>query len=149
MSGLAVLLLLVMLARGQQGGGGAPFPRAPGTPAPRPITRPTAPDAPINKAAKQMPPPWPQAMPSGLPPFGPGGWEPDQPPPVQVQARAVQLLPQLWKFGAGTKKTEQTAGRWITYVASKMGKKQGVVAYRLRAPAPAPVEPTSAPILSV
>ena len=32
--------------------------------------------------------------------------------------------------GAGAKTVEQTAGRWITYVASPMGKLHGVVAFR-------------------
>ncbi len=82
-------------------------------------------------AAKAVPPPWPQAMPSGLPPF-PSGWQTDQPPPAAVQARAWQLLPILWKQGARARKTEQTAGRWITYEAQPMGAKKGVVAYRVR-----------------
>jgi len=74
--------------------------------------------------------PWPQAIPPGLPPF-PGGWEFDAPPPQVVQNRAWQLLPQLWKTGQGTRKTEQTAGRWITYRAENMkAGKKGVVAYR-------------------
>jgi hypothetical protein len=82
--------------------------------------------------AKQAPPPWPQAMPPGLPPF-PGGWEFDNPPPQAVQNRAWQLLPQLWKTGAGSRKTEQTAGRWITYQAQPMkAGKKGVVAFRVK-----------------
>jgi len=80
--------------------------------------------------AKTVPPPWPQAIPPGLPPF-PGGWTPDNPPPTAVQNRAWQLLPTLWKTGPKTRKTEQTQGRWITYVAEPMaGGKKGVVAYR-------------------
>lgn len=89
--------------------------------------------------AKAAPAPWPQAMPAGLPPF-PAGWEFDAPPPQAVQTRAWQLLPQLWKTGAGSRKTEQTAGRWITYQAQlmKAGKK-GVVAFRVKPGAmPAP-----------
>lgn len=82
-------------------------------------------------AAKTAPPPWPQAAPNGLPPF-PSGWVPDQPPPKAVQTRAWQLLPMLWKQGANARKTEQTAGRWITYVAQAMGPKKGVVAYKVR-----------------
>ncbi len=82
-------------------------------------------------AAKKTPPPWPQATPAGLPPF-PSGWVPDNPPPQAVQTRAWQLLPQLWKQGAGARKTEQTSGRWITYVAQAMGPKKGVVAYKVR-----------------
>lgn len=84
------------------------------------------------KTAKSQPAPWPQAMPTGLPPF-PGGWEFDEPPPQAVQARASQLLLPLWAKGAGTRKTEKTAGRWITYQAQKMGTKKGVVAYRVKA----------------
>ncbi len=102
----------------------------------------------LTKAAQQQsksqaqPPPWPQAMPPGLPSF-PGGWEPDNPPPQAVQNRAWQLLPQLWKTGPKSRKTEQTQGRWITYVAEPMGAKKGVVAYRVR-PGAAPA-PSSAP----
>lgn len=81
--------------------------------------------------AKTAPPAWPQAKPNGLPPF-PSGWVPDQPPPKAVQTRAWQLLPELWKQGANARKTEQTAGRWITYVAQAMGAKKGVVAYKVR-----------------
>ncbi len=84
-----------------------------------------------SETAAQQPAPWPQAMPSGLPPF-PAGWEFDQPPPQAVQNRAWQLLPVLWKQGANARKTEKTAGRWITYVSQQMGKKRGVVAYRVR-----------------
>lgn len=90
-------------------------------------------------AAVPAPPPWPQVVPAGLPPFPGSGWVPDQPPPAPVVQRANQLLSQLWSAGAGTFKTEQTAGRWITYKASPMGTKKGVVAYRLAA------APTSAP----
>lgn len=147
MSSLAILLLLVMLARQGGGGGGGFLPNMPNPlavdqarkkraaePAPAPLP-------PVAQAAKTLPAPWPQVPPSGLPPFGPGGWVPDHPPPAQVQARAWQLLSTLWKYGAGTMKTEKTAGRWITYRAEPMGKKKGVVAYRLRsdvAPEPPP-----------
>jgi hypothetical protein len=73
---------------------------------------------------------------------------PDNPPPAAVQARAWQLLSSLWQQGAGATKTEQTAGRWITYQAQPMAKgKKGVVAFRLRnqpgAAPPAPVTPTN------
>lgn len=96
-------------------------------------------------------PPWPQSVPPGLPPF-PSGWEPDQPVGSGVAARAFALLPELWTYGPGTRKTEQTNGRWITYVATPMGSKKGVVAYRLKAgaipastsPAPAGTVPASA-----
>jgi hypothetical protein len=144
MSGLALLLILFVLARQQ--GGGTPEPYhgrglLPDPPAPPPAL------PPIAKAAKQMPAPWPQAMPAGLPPFGPAGWMPDNPPPQAVQARAWQLLSSLWSQGPGAMKTEQTAGRWITYQAQPMGKKKGVVAYRLRSQPPAVDQtPTNIPV---
>jgi len=103
--------------------------------------------------SKAVPPPWPQAMPPGLPAF-PGGWQPDEPPPMAVQNRAWQLLPVLWKTGPKSRKTEQTQGRWITYVAEPMGAKKGVVAYRPRpgappaasSPAPTNVATTTRPV---
>ncbi len=180
MSGLALLLVLFMMSRAKDehphGGEGHVVPIHPGIlphPAARPGARvphpahlphqprprtlpapaapPVAPLPPIAQAAKKSPPPWPQAMPTGLPPWGGAGWEPDNPPPAQVQARAWQLLATLWKYGPGTRKTEQTAGRWITYQAEAMGKKRekkGVVAYRVRggeqaAPPPPGAEPTN------
>jgi hypothetical protein len=145
MSGLALLLVLFVLARQQ--GGGTPEPYhgrglLPDPPAPTPPVLP-----PIAKEAKKMPPPWPQAMPAGLPPFGPAGWVFDNPPPAAVQARAWQLLASLWSQGPGAIKTEQTAGRWITYQAQPMGKKKGVVAYRLRSQPPAVDQlPTNIPV---
>jgi len=78
-----------------------------------------------------QPAPWPQVVPAGLPAFPGHGWTPDNPPPAAVQSRAWALLHQLWTGGAGTFKTEQTGGRWITYQAQPMGTKRGVVAYRL------------------
>jgi hypothetical protein len=81
--------------------------------------------------AEKAPPAWPQSVPSGLPPF-PAGWEPDEPPPQAVQTRASQLLPLLWKSGAGQTKKEKTAGRWITYQSQSMGKRRGVVAFRIK-----------------
>jgi hypothetical protein len=83
-------------------------------------------------AANAAPAPWPAATPSGLAPW-PSGWEPDRPPPPAVVTRANQLIPILWRKGAGAKTVEQTAGRWITYVASPMGKLHGVVAFRQKA----------------
>lgn len=80
-------------------------------------------------AAKLQPPPWPQAVPSGLPPW-PTGWKPASPPPAAVVSRAWQLLPTLWKSGAGTKKFENTGGQWYAYVASPMGSKKGVTAWK-------------------
>jgi Putative peptidoglycan binding domain len=87
-------------------------------PAPGPVARTTAPA-------------WPQVVPAGLPAFPGQGWVPDQPPGSGVVARAFQLLPVLWQHGAGTFKTEQTAGRWISYRADQMGPKRGVTAWRL------------------
>jgi hypothetical protein len=133
MEGIALLLVLLVLARGK-GDGGEPY-HGRGLELPDRPTPPALP--PIAKAAKTMPQPWPQAMPAGLPPFGPAGWVYDQPPPAAVQARAWQLLSSLWSKGAGATKTEQTAGRWITYQAQPMGTKKGVVAYRLRSEVPA------------
>ncbi len=88
----------------------------------------------LHSEAQKQPVPWPQKTPSGLPQF-PAGWEPDEPPPQVVQNRAWQLLAPLWKRGVGATKTEKTAGRWITYQAQQMGKKKGVVAFRLRSEA--------------
>lgn len=86
--------------------------------------------------AAANPPPWPQAMPAGLPAW-PSGWQPAEPPPPAVVTRAWQLLPELWKQGAGARKTEKTGTEWITYVAMMHGTKKGVTAYRPRAGAPA------------
>lgn len=82
--------------------------------------------------ARATPVPWPQVVPAGLPPW-PSGWQPDNPPPAPVVSRAWQLLPELWAHGSGTRKTEQTAGRWITYVATYMNAARtmkGVTAFR-------------------
>lgn len=85
------------------------------------------------KAAQAAPKPWPQAKPTGLPPF-PSGWEPDNPPPPEVVTRAWQLLPVLWKRGKGATAVETTKGRWITYQAQIHAKnKKGVTAYRVKA----------------
>lgn len=84
-----------------------------------------------SKAASKVPAPWPAAMPLGLPPY-PGGWEPDNPPPKEVVARAWQLLPEMWRYGAGTRKTEFVGGRWITFVAAMHGTKKGVTAFRFK-----------------
>lgn len=83
-------------------------------------------------------PPWPQAVPAGLPPFPGAGWQYDEPPPAAVVQRAGQLVSQLWSGGAGTFKIEQTAGRWIAYRAEKVKSgKNGVVAYRVKGTAAA------------
>lgn len=162
MTGLLLFLLGLLLGRG----GGAdlttrippsrmPPPRTtsrrrrtPTTTTP-PVTTPPQPEVRPASTTTTPPvstPPWPQSVPPGLPPF-PGGWEPDEPPGAGVVARATALLPTLWRYGAGSRKTEQTSGRWITYVATQMGPKRGVVAYRLRpgaVPAPA-ATPAAAP----
>jgi len=118
---------------------------------PRRAPRARAPSAPrggatVPSAAPSLPPvvapPWPQVVPAGLPPF-PSGWEPDTPVGAGVAARAMALLAELWRYGAGTRKTEKTSGRWITYVATQMGTKRGVVAYRLRAGAAPAMAPAS------
>lgn len=106
---------------------------------------------PNRNNAPQLPPapaPWRQAVPDGLPPFPGAGWEYDEPPPKDVQARAAQLVAPLWRQGKGSHRTELTAGRWITYRAEIVRSgKQGVVAYRqkggtLQSPAkPAPLPP--------
>lgn len=83
------------------------------------------------RAAAAAPAPWPQAKPTGLPPF-PSGWEADTPPPPEVVTRAWQLLPVLWKRGKGATAVETTKGRWITYQAQMHGTKKGVTAYRVK-----------------
>lgn len=84
------------------------------------------------KAAAAQPSPWPQAKPTGLPPF-PSGWEPDVPPPPAVVTRAWQLLPKLWKSGQpGATTVETVKGRWITFQAQRHGNKKGVTAYRVK-----------------
>jgi hypothetical protein len=94
-------------------------------------------------------PPWPQVVPSGLPPFPGAGWEVDEPPPGPVVARANALLGPLWSGGEGTFKVEQTAGRWIAYRAARMGEKKGVVAFRESQHAPFLSTPSSsAPVVS-
>lgn len=158
MGTIAFLLFLILAARGQER---SPYPTAP-TPAPGPQQPPpaaalppaTAPPA-AQAAAKaaqakaaQIPEPWPQTMPAGLPAF-PAGWVPDNPPPAAVVSRAWQLLSSLWASGRpGAIKTEQTAGRWITYQATyHPGNKRGVTAFRLRdAGASSAPSSTSSPI---
>ncbi len=117
-----------------------PRPTASTTSRPATTTRtpPARPTVPASTSASA--PPWPQAVPAGLPDW-PGGWEPDEPVGAGVASRAAALLPQLWAHGENTRKTEQTGGRWITYVARAMGSKRGVVAFRPKrsaSPAPAP-----------
>ena len=98
--------------------------------------------------AARTPPPWPQVVPVGLPGFPGPGWQPASPVTSAQSARAWQLLPELWKFGEGTWKTEKTADRWVTYKAVSMpAGKKGVVAYTtamLPAAAPGPIDTTPA-----
>jgi hypothetical protein len=155
-SAMALLLLLFVLSR-SGGGGRGDWDRTvqkpkelPYSPVPMPSPSEVGPKSPAASAAKQKPPPWPQAVPAGLPPWGRAGWEPDNPPPFAVQTRAQQLLPQLWKYGPYIRKTENTAGRWITFQSEPMGKKKGVVAYRVRdgaMPQPATQTDTSTPMV--
>jgi hypothetical protein len=97
--------------------------------------------------AARTPPPWPQAVPAGLPPFPGPGWQPASPVTSAQTSRAWQLLPELWKFGEGTWKTEKAGDRWTTFKAVSMpGGKKGVVAYTTTAqPAAAPPGDDTAP----
>jgi hypothetical protein len=127
---------------GKRGAAAAPAAAAPAaapTPAARPAAAPAA-EAPKvvpishTTAVQVQPPPWPQVVPAGLPAFPGSQWVPDNPPGAGVVARASALLPTLWAHGPGTFKTEQTAGRWITYRATPMGANnqiKGVVAFKL------------------
>jgi peptidoglycan hydrolase-like protein with peptidoglycan-binding domain len=130
-AGLFGLALLWLLGGGgsaaRPGGGGAGAKQ-------QPKPRPQLPPGQQTSTA----PPWPQAVPSGLPPFPGAGWQFDEPPPAAVVQRAGQLVSQLWSGGAGTFKIEQTGGRWIAYRAEivKSGK-EGVVAYRVKGATPA------------
>lgn len=95
--------------------------------------------------AARTPPPWPQVVPAGLPPFPGSGWQPASPVTGAQSARAWQLLPELWKYGEGTWRTEKTGDRWTTYKAVGMpGGKKGVVAYTAVS-VPGVVEPAAAP----
>lgn len=122
-------------------------------PTPKPSTAPAAaapkpkvvPVSYTNPAAVQVQPaPWPQVVPAGLPAFPGPHWVPDNPPGAGVVSRANQLIPTLWAHGPGTFKTEMTAGRWITYRATPMGKKKGVVAFKQKdePTTTAPAEPS-------
>jgi hypothetical protein len=98
---------------------------------------------------KPIPPPgaldvtWPSTPPATLPPF-PAGWEYDEPPPLEVQQRAVQLLPQLWAQGSGSRRVELIGGRWITLVAEVVrGGSKGVTAWRVKGQKPGTVAPTA------
>jgi peptidoglycan hydrolase-like protein with peptidoglycan-binding domain len=164
MTGLLLFLLGLMLGRAPDLTNRMPPSRVPPQrrrPPPRtapprttpPTTPPTTtpPTIPTSTTPPVTTPPWPQTIPPGLPPF-PGGWEPDSPPGPGVVAQAQALIPVLWAFGPGTRKTLQTRGRWITYVATDMQGKKGVVAYRPRpnaTAAPATVPASGAPSLGL
>lgn len=142
MGALAVLMFLILLAKGAD----AAQPQPAAAPAPKPPAKPPASPPAASPPPYQAPPPmkpWPVAAPApaaatpspaGLPKF-PSGWEPDVPPPAAVVRRANALLPTLWKSGKpGATATEQTEGRWITYQGYSPAKgKRGVVAYRMKA----------------
>lgn len=102
--------------------------------------------------AARTPPPWPQVVPSGLPPFPGPDWRPASPVTSAMAARAWQLLPQLWEHGEGTWKVEKTGDRWVVYKAAHTSPdKRGVVAYTSRQPsatadeAPQAMAPASPP----
>jgi hypothetical protein len=119
--------------------GGGPGPAPAPSPAPKPYPVPSHPAAhpPAHAAlpakAPVVPVSWPQAVPKELPAW-PAGWEPDTPVPAAEVARAKVLLPTLWKSGKpGQRKTEQTAGKWVTYLAFVPSKgKRGVAAFRVK-----------------
>lgn len=132
-----VLPFLVMLVLAWKGKPHAPgvvttAPSQPGVVPPLPGHAPAP--GPLPPLARATAPAWPQVVPAGLPPYPGPGWVVDQPPGAGVVARAWQLLPVLWQHGEGTFKTEQTAGRWVTYRATTMGVKRGVTAWKLAAP---------------
>jgi Putative peptidoglycan binding domain len=79
--------------------------------------------------AASTPPPWPQVIPSGLPPFPSAGWHPASPVTSSMVSRGWQLLPQLWASGEHTWKPEKTGDRWVVYQAAQMGDKRGVIAF--------------------
>lgn len=128
MDAALLFLALIWHALGGRRGSGAT-----GTWAP-PFSGPPAVSWPEQAPILPTPVEWPQVVPvSQLPVFPGSAWEFDEPPPAEVQARAGQLVSQLWAKGKGAFRIEQTAGRWIAYRAEVVASgKQGVVAYRLR-----------------
>lgn len=129
--GLGLFGLLLLLLTGRRNGNGSEA-RLPDTkPRALPASTPALPSA-----------PWPAVVPAELPRFPGSGWEYDEPPPVDVQRRAAQLVDKLWSSGAGSHVIEQTAGRWIAYRGEivRSGRK-GVVAYRLKTQQRTPAAP--------
>lgn len=142
MESLGLLGLLWLLLSG--GGGGS---TAPSSPRKRWPKTPALPPAGTQTSLPPAPAPWPQVTPAGLPPFPGSGWQYDEPPPLEVQQRAAQLVNALWAQGSGAFKIEQTAGRWIAYRAEMVkavpANKKGVVAYRLKPTAALPKAPSA------
>lgn len=88
-------------------------------------------EATAARRASMTPEPWPQALPTSLPPF-PAGWVRADPPGKSMVTRAYQLLQPLWLQGEGAKSTErdQVMQLWVTYVAEKTSDgRRGIVAY--------------------
>lgn len=145
MDPISLLLLLLLFAKSSSAKPAPLFvaPHQGFTPHPPPPAPHQGGAIPVAFHVPPTPAPWPAAVPAGLPPYPGPGWVPDQPPGPGVVARAYAILPELWGRGAGASKTEQIAGRWITLVATMMGAKKGVVAFRLAQPtaAPPPVAP--------
>jgi len=151
---LAILILLLLKAQGKAPAAAEPKaePSEPSKPAakeepaapkqepakpepvkPAPKPAPAKPSVKVGPAPKVTPVSWPQVVPKDLPPF-PSGWEPDVPVPGAEVTRATQLLPVLWKGGKpGAKVVENTAGKWVTYLAFVPSKgRKGVAAYRVK-----------------
>lgn len=150
---MAELLLLVLLAlvagRRLSPSATPPWPGSAPAPAPSPSPSPSPSPAPSSPEA------WvPTSAPPGLPPW-PSGWEPYVPTPPAAVTRASELIRALWSRGPGTRTTEQTGGEWVSYVATPMGERRGVVVYRPRQAAaaspvaarPAAASPVGLPVL--
>lgn len=142
------LFLVWLLSKCRSGGAGEEYEPAlpggqPGWPG-SPIS--TGPMFPASTA-----PAWPAAATqTGVPAFPGVAWEFDEPPPPEVQARARQLVDQLWATGTGSFRIERTNGRSIAYQAQVVASgRKGVVAYRLKGqraavPYPLPNQATAA-----
>ena len=130
------LVLLLLAGHGEEPAPKpAPKPKPGPGPSPGPAPSPGPSPAPAaQRQAALTPVAWPQAVPKDLPPF-PSGWEADVPVPSEVQNRAWQLLPQLWKSGKpGAHVIEKTGTRWVAYQAFVPAKgKRGVAAFRPKA----------------